>query len=146
MRYSRLVPIVAAAVAIPLGAAAAQPPTPKPYQVEWVYRIKYGYQAEWWKIFQTYQIAILDREKQLGYVTNYIVQRPGLHTSEDARWDYRIIITYPNWEGSTHEGEIDRQLFTDRAAEAKDDQRRWELTLNHWDLPIHEIDPHATPN
>jgi hypothetical protein len=139
-------PILAAGVAIPFGGAIAQAPTPKPYQVEWVYRIKYGYQAEWWKIFQTYQIAILDREKQLGYVTNYIVQRPGLHTSEDARWDYRIIITYPNWEGSTHEGEIDRQLFTDRAAEAKDDQRRWELTLNHWDLPIHEIDPHATPD
>jgi len=148
MRHPRLSAILSAVivVALPIGAATAQDPTTKPYQVEWVYKVKYGYQAEWWKIFQKYQIAILDREKQLGYVSTYIVQRPGLHTSEDARWDYRIIITYPNWAGSTHEGEVDRQLFPDRAAEAAEDQRRWELTLNHWDLPIHEIDPHQKPD
>lgn len=132
----------AAALLASLGPALAQAPISQPYQVEWVYRVKHGHQDEWWRIFQKYQIAILDREKQLGYVTDYIVQRPSLHTSEDARWDYRIIITYPDWAGSTHETEIDRQLFPDRAAEAKEDQARWELTLNHWDLPIHEVDPH----
>jgi hypothetical protein len=119
------------------------PPSERPYQVEWVYRIKYGFQPEWWKIFQKYQIAILDRETQLGYVRNYVVQRPGLHTTEESRWDYRVIITYANWEGSTHEGEVERQLFTDKATHDQEEQRRWELTLNHWDLPIHEIDPHA---
>jgi hypothetical protein len=127
----------------PIGAAAQTAPAAKAYQVEWVYRVKYGYQGEWWRIFKTYQIAVLDREKQLGYVSNYVVVRPGLHTSEDARWDYRIVITYPDQAGSTHEGEVERQLFPDRATLAKDEQRRWELTLNHWDLPIHEIDPHA---
>jgi hypothetical protein len=35
-----------------------------PYQVEWVYHVKYGHQDEWWKIFRKYQLAILDREKQ----------------------------------------------------------------------------------
>ena len=139
--------LVATLVALPLFAAQAQTAQAKaparPYVVEWVYRVKYGYQAEWWKIFQTYQIAILDREKQLGYVTSYTVTRPGLHSSEDSRWDYRIIITYPDQAGATHESEVDHQLFADRAAEAKAEQRRWELTLNHWDLPIHDIDPHA---
>ena len=139
--------LVATLVALPLFAAQSQTAQAKaparPYVVEWVYRVKYGYQAEWWKIFQTYQIAILDREKQLGYVTSYTVTRPGLHTSEDSRWDYRIIITYPDQAGATHESEVDHQLFADRAAEAKAEQRRWELTLNHWDLPIHDIDPHA---
>jgi len=134
--------LAAAVLIAPMGAATAQSTPAKPYQVEWVYRIKYGYQDEWWKIFQKYQVAILDREKQLGYVSTYIVVRPGLHTSEDSRWDYRIIITYPNQAGATHESEVTRQLFPDRTALTKDEQRRWELTLNHWDLPIHEIDPH----
>jgi hypothetical protein len=116
----------------------------RPYEVEWVYRIQYGHQAEWWTIFQKYQIAILDREKQLGYVTNYIVQRPGLHTDENSRWDYRVVINYANWAGSTHEGEVEKQLFPDRATHDAEEQRRWELTLNHWDLPIHEVDPHAS--
>ena len=118
------------------------PADQRPYQVEWVYRIQYGHQAEWWKIFQKYQIAILDREKSLGYVSGYIVQRPGLHTDENSRWDYRVIITYANWAGSTHEGEVEKQLFPDQATHDAEEQRRWELTLNHWDLPIHEVDPH----
>ncbi len=109
--------------------------------MEWVYRIQYGHQDEWWKIFRKYQIAILDREKQLGYVTNYIVDRPGAHVSEDSRWDYRIVITYPNYAGSQHESEVQHQLFADTATLNKEEDRRWELTLNHWDLPIHEIDP-----
>ncbi len=138
-----------AAFLLPAWAALAQAAPfrapAKPYAVEWVYRVKYGYQAEWWKIFRTYQIAILDREKQLGYVSGYTVTRPGLHTSEDSRWDYRIVITYPDQTGATHEAEVDRQLFPDRAAEARAEQRRWELTLNHWDLPIHDIDPHKAP-
>jgi hypothetical protein len=138
--------LAALALLLPLGRAQAQAASSKPYVVEWVYRIKYGYQAEWWKIFQTYQIAILDREKQLGFVTGYTVTRPGLHTSEDSRWDYRIIITYPNPAGATHESEVDHQLFPDRATEAKAEQRRWELTANHWDLPIHDIDPHEVPD
>jgi len=123
-----------------VGASAQS--SPKPYQVEWVYRIRYGYQDEWWKVFQKYQIAILDREKALGYVSSYSVFRPGLHTSEDSRWDYRIVISYPNEAGATHEDEVERSLFPDRATLHREDQRRWELTLNHWDLPIHEIDPH----
>ena len=134
-------PLMAAAL-LPAIPAFAQSAAERPYQVEWVYKVKYGHEDEWWKIFQKYQIAILDREKQLGYVTSYKVVRPGLHTSEDFRWTYRIEITYPNYAGSTREGEVDRQLFPDRAAEAKEDQVRWELTLNHWDLPIHEADPH----
>ena len=115
----------------------------KPYQVEWVYHVKYGHQGEWWKLFQKYQVAILDREKQLGFVSDYHIDRPGLHTSEDAHWDYRIIISYPNYEASQHEGEVERQLFPDKAAFDRGEDRRWELTVNHWDLPIHQMDPHA---
>jgi hypothetical protein len=131
-----------AAVAVFLAAPASAQAPAKSYQVEWVYRVKYGYQDEWWKIFQKYQIAALDREQKLGFVTNYIVDRPGLHTSEDARWDYRVVITYPNYEASQHEGEVERQLFPDQAALRKEENRRWELTLNHWDLPIRQVDPH----
>lgn len=127
----------AAAVAMPVAAAA------RPFQEEWVYRVRYGYQAEWWGIFRKYQIAILDREKQLGYVTSYSVVRPGLHTSEADRWDYRIVITFADADAASHESEAEKALFPDRDALQKAEQRRWELTLNHWDLPIREVDPHA---
>jgi hypothetical protein len=109
--------------------------------VEWVYRIQYGHQDEWWRIFKKYQIAILERQKQLGYVKEYTVFAPSLHTSEDARWDYRIIIVrttdYPP-PGQSEE-EIARQLFPDQEAFVREENRRWEVTANHWDLPIHVV-------
>lgn len=118
----------------------------QPYQVEWVYRVRYGSQDEWWRLFQKYQIAELDEEQRRGYIRSYAVVRAGLHTSEDARWDYRIVIDYNRYEGSTHEGEVEKALFPDGETRRREENRRWELTLNHWDLPIHEIDPHAAPD
>lgn len=136
---------VAAVVALVSTSALAQTPSvPKSYQVEWVYKVKYGFQDEWWRIFQKYQVAALDEEQRRGFVKSYSIVRPGAHTSEDSRWDYRIVITYNGWEGSRHEDEVLRALFPDQTALKHEDNRRWELTLNHWDLPIHDIDPHAS--
>jgi hypothetical protein len=126
------------------GAQQPQPAQTKPYLVEWVYRVKYGYQDEWWKIFQKYQITTLDKEKDLGYVTSYQVVRPGLHTSEDSRWDYRIVIAYKDESSAGHGGEVEKSLFPDADKRKQEENRRWELTTNHWDLPIKEVDPHTT--
>ena len=93
------VALLSAALAAPVATQAAES---RPYKVEWVYKVRYGFQSEWWALFQKDQIPTLDRSKALGYVTDYVVYRPGLHTSDDARWDYRIEITYPNHEASTH--------------------------------------------
>ena len=116
----------------------------KPYIEEWVYRVKYGFRDEWWKIFQQYQLATLDKEKSLGYITDYSIYTPSLHTSEDARWDFRIIIIYKNLMASTHAHEVEKSLFAASPDYRKDENRRWELTTNHWDLPIHEVDPRSS--
>jgi hypothetical protein len=122
-------------------AAAAKPDT-----VEWVYRIRYGYHDEWFRIFRKYQIAILERQRQLGYVKDYTIWAPGLHTSEDSRWDYRIIITRVSHDAppGRSESDIAKELFPDQEAFHRDENRRWELTTNHWDLPIYRVDPNAT--
>ena len=116
-------------------------PNQKPVIVEWVYRTKYGYKDEWFRIFQKYQVAILERQKQLGYVKEYTVYAPSLHTSEDSRWDYRIIIVRVTQDAppGQSEGEVAKQLFPDQAAFMRDENRRWELTTNDWDLPIHVV-------
>jgi hypothetical protein len=122
-------------------AAAAPLPTQKPAIVEWVYRVQYGHKDEWWRIFKKYQIAILERQKQLGYVKEYTVFAPSLHTSEDARWDYRIIIVRASEDAPPGQSEDDiaTQLFPDQEAFSREENRRWELTTNHWDLPIHVV-------
>jgi hypothetical protein len=127
-------------------ANTASTTTVRPETEEWVYRIRYGFHDEWFEIFRKYQIAILERQKQLGYVLDYSVWAPSLHTSEDSRWDYRIVITRASHDTppGQSEAEIAKQLFPDRAAFRRDENRRWELTTNHWDLPIHRVEPTKT--
>ena len=115
----------------------------KPYLVEWVYKVKWGYADEFWQLFKKYQIATLNREKELGYVTSYSVYRPGYHTGEDSRWEFRIVIAYKNISSSGHGSEVEKQLFPDQAAMKREENRRWELTEAHYDLPIHTIDPNG---
>ena len=123
--------------------AAAAGTAEKPYIVEWVYRVKWGHQEEFFDIFKKYQVPVLDKEKQLGYVTDYSIYAPSLHTSEDSRWDYRVIIVYKNEASHGHAEEISKQLFPDDASRKRGEQRRWEITEVHWDLPIHVVDPNT---
>jgi hypothetical protein len=133
--------MAAATASIPASGQQAVASAPKPVIVEWVYRVQYGHKDEWWRIFKKYQIAILERQKQLGYVKEYTVFAPSLHTSEDSRWDYRIVIVRVSEDAppGQSEGEVAKQLFPDQEAFNREENRRWELTSNHWDLPIHVV-------
>jgi hypothetical protein len=138
----RLTALVLALSMLGVGIVAAQAPKPgvKGYEVEWVYRVRYGFIDEWWDIFRKYQVAILDREKTLGYVLEYRLYHPQLHTDEAGRWDYRVEIVYKDFESSLHEEEVAHQLFPDSQTRKREENRRWELTTNHWDLPIYQVD------
>lgn len=124
-------------------ATLAQPARPDVtgYQVEWMYRVRYGFIDEWWDLFRQLEIPVLERAKQAGYVLDYKIYRPTQHMDEAARWDYRVEITYKDYPSSLKMGEVTNAVFPDAAARKKIDQRRWELTANHWDLPIYQVDP-----
>ncbi len=139
--------LIAASLTSSIGVAGAQSPvTAKPVTVEWVYRVKYGYKDEWFRLFKKNQISILEKQKKLGYVKQYTVFAPSLHTSEDSRWDYRIIIVRASADAPAgqSETELAKQLFPDQAKYQQEENRRWELTTNHWDLPIHIVDVEDT--
>ena len=137
------VPGLASGGQVKSNAAVAASVDDKPYLVEWVYKVKWGHVDEFWQLFKKYQIATLNREKQLGYVTSYVVYRPGLHTGEDTRWEYRIVITYKSQGTSGHGNEVEKQLFPDAASRNREENRRWELTEAHYDLPIRIVDPNG---
>ena len=112
----------------------------EPFLEEWVYKVKWGHNEEFFDILKKYQLAILEREKQLGYVTQYTVYAPGLHTSEDQRWDYRVFIVFKNQAAAKHEREVAKELFPDQQKFKQEENHRWELTEAHWDLPLRIVD------
>ena len=120
--------------------------TPPPYLVEWVYKVKWGHQDEFFDIFKKTQVPVLDREKQLGYIVDYTVYSGTSHrTGEDVRYDYRVVIAYKDEASSKHGSEVEKQVFPDQAAFKREDQKRWDLTLAHWDAPIRVLDAHGRP-
>jgi hypothetical protein len=123
--------------------AAAQSPQNAPYIVEWVYKVKLGHEDEFWQVFRKYQIATLNKEKEQGSVLRYEVFRPGLHTTGDHRWSYRIVIYYKDSTSTGRASSIEKELFPDQAAMQREETRRWDLTEDHWDLPIRQTDPNA---
>ena len=134
---------------LPFGGARRQQnvqQTSQPYIVEWVYKVKLGHQDECWRIFQKYQIATLNKEKEQGGVLKYEVFRPGLHTSSEHRWDLRVVIYYKNQSSGSAAAAIEKQLFPDQETFRREELQRWDLTEDHWDLPIRQIDPNAAAN
>jgi len=85
-----LLALMLASLGLPMAQAQAPKPGVKGYEVEWVYRVRYGFIDEWWDLFRRYQVPILEKERQLGYVLDYRIYHPQLHTDEASRWDYRV--------------------------------------------------------
>ena len=125
----------------PQGAANA------PYTVEYYYKTQWGHQQEFLDLFLKNHFPLLRKIQQTGRITALKIETPANHMTEDARWDYRVTITYKNSTVATtadpeEEGFI-RQLYPDQQTYRREEQRRFEILLAHWDLPVTNITPAA---
>ena len=73
------------------------------------------------------------------------METPANHMTEDARWDYRVTIKFKNSTAATtanpEEASLIRHLWPDQESYKREEQRRFEILLAHWDLPVTEIAP-----
>ncbi len=65
--------------------------------------------------------------------------------TEDARWDYRVTIRFKNSTAATtanpDEEAFIKQLWPYQDVYKREEQRRFEILLAHWDLPVSDITP-----
>jgi hypothetical protein len=125
--------------------AFAQSPKPaeKPFVVEFYYKVKWGHADEFWELFKRNHLPILKREVELGRIVALKAEKPVDHGTEDGRWDYRVTITYKNVVTAFDDFDpapIVMQLYPDQTTFKREEQRRFEILLAHWDLPISTID------
>jgi hypothetical protein len=73
------------------------------------------------------------------------IEQPSNHMTEDARWDYRVTIVFRNSTAATtpnpDEERLSKELWPDQETFRREEQRRFELLLAHWDLPVADITP-----
>jgi len=115
----------------------------KPFVVEYYYKAKWGYADEFLQLFKKNHYPVLKKQVEMGRLLKVWMDEPRYHTTEDGRWDFRVTIVFKNATLANEPFEEDalkKQLFPDQAAYQKEEQRRFEILLAHWDLPIKIVD------
>jgi hypothetical protein len=139
--------IVAVSMASPAKAQGAPPQggADQPYTVEYYYKCQWGHQQEFHDLFLKNHYPLLKKVQSTGRILSVKIESPAYHSTEDGRWDYRVTIRYKNSTLATtanpEEEAFIKELWPDQAIYQKEEQRRFEILLSHWDLPVTEITP-----
>lgn len=117
----------------------------QPYTVEYYYKVQWGHQQEFLNLFLKNHYPLLKKIVSTGRMLSVKIDTPAYHTTEDGRWDYRVTIRFKNSTVATtanpDEEKFIQELWPDQATYKREEQRRFEILLSHWDLPVTEITP-----
>ena len=123
----------------------AQTTAGQPYAVEYYYKVQWGHQQEFLQLFLKNHYPLLQRTVESGRMLSVKIETPAYHMPEEARWDYRVTIRFKNSTLATtpnpDEQEVIEKLWPDQATYKREEQRRFEILLAHWDLPVTDITP-----
>ena len=124
----------------PAHAAADQP-----YTVEYYYKVQWGHQKEFLQLFLKNHYPLLKKVAESGRILSVKIETPANHMTEESRWDYRVTIRFKNSTAATTENpgesQLIKELWPDQDKYQREEQRRFEILLSHWDLPVTDITP-----
>jgi hypothetical protein len=139
--------LVLAAAAQPLLAQGAPPQgaPDQPYTMEYYYKVQWGHQQEFLQLFLKNHYPLLQKMVETGRMLSVKIEQPSNHMTEGSRWDFRVTIRFKNSTLATtanpDEERSIKQLWPDQATYQREEQRRFEILLAHWDLPLTDITP-----
>jgi len=115
----------------------------KPFAVEYYYKARWGFADEFIRLFKKNHYPVLKKQLELGRILQVTAVSPRYHNTEDGRWDYRVTIVWKNVEVASDDFDselIIKELYPDQETFKREEQRRFEILLAHWDLPIKAVD------
>ena len=139
--------LLLAVCAMPALAQGAPPQggADQPYTMEYYYKTQWGHQQEFLDLFLKNHFPLLQKIAATGRIIGLKIETPANHMTEDARWDYRVTIRFKNSALATtanpDEDRFIKQLWPDQGTYQREEQRRFEILLAHWDLPVTDITP-----
>ena len=132
------------AFAMTLVAAPAPKPSPAPQRAAYYYKVRWGFQQEFERLFFKNHYPLLMAQKG-GRIQDVEVLRPTFHGDGHADWTFLVVITFADWaamESSPGEEEaLARRLFPDQETFRREEQRRFEILDGHWDVPLSPVRP-----
>lgn len=123
----------------------AQAAPDQPYTVEYYYKVQWGHQQEFLQLFLKNHYPLLKKIVESGRILSVKIETPAIHMTEESRWDYRVTIRFKNSTAATtsnpDEAKLIKELWPDEGTYRREEQRRFEILLSHWDLPLTDITP-----
>src|ERR1043166_5831278 len=117
----------------------------QPYAVEYYYKVQWGHQQEFLRLFLKNHYPLLRKNVESGRMLSVKIETPANHMTEDGRWDYRVTITFKNSTAATTanpaEDAMIKNLWPDQQTYQREEQRRFEILTAHGDLPGTDITP-----
>ena len=140
-----LMTLLISASALDAQGAPPQGGANQPYAMEYYYKTQWGRQQEFLNLFLKNHYPLLLKEVDAGRILSVKIETPANHMTEDARWDYRVTLVFKNSTLATtsnpdQEAWI-KQLWPDQQTFQREEGRRFEILLAHWDLPVTNITP-----
>lgn len=145
--------VLTLALTLPASAQAPQgqapsASTPAPVTIESYYRIKWGQHDAFKELYAKNHEPILREMQKRGFVTALRIEEPFTHMAGDARWDFRVAITYR--DATTAVGDepggwgetvmtVMKQLYPDEKKHIADEARRMGLLEEHWDVIVDSV-------
>jgi hypothetical protein len=131
--------LIAAQMIAPALTGAQTKPLEQSYVVEYYYKARWGFADEFIELFKKNHYPVLKKGIESGRMISVTAVKPRYHSTEEARWDYRVTIVYKNVAAAHDSGDeeaVIKALFPDQAKYKREEQRRFEILLAHWDLPL----------
>jgi hypothetical protein len=122
---------------------ARTPQADKPFVVEYYYKVKWGNADEFIRLFKKNHLPVLKKQVEMGRMLKVTAVKPRYHNTEEGRWDYRVTIVFKNLAAahdSTSEETLIKQLYPNQETFKKEEQRRFEILLAHWDVPLVDVE------
>ncbi len=123
----------------------AQVAPDQPYTVEYYYKVQWGHQQEFLQLFLKNHYPLLKKIVESGRMLSVKIETPAIHMTEESRWDYRVTIRFKNSTAATtnnpDEAKLIKELWPDEETYRREEQRRFEILLSHWDLPLTDMTP-----
>jgi hypothetical protein len=140
-----LAPVALAVLALATLSAGPALAQPKPVTVAYYYRVRWGFQQEFERLFFKNHYPVLKAQMgEGGRIKAVDVYRPTFHGEGRADWTFLVVITFSDWSvlgGPSPDEAIARRLYPDQETFRKEEQRRFEILDAHWDVPLTEAEP-----
>jgi hypothetical protein len=112
------------------------------FTIENYYKVKWGSAEEFIELWKKNHYPLLKKAMEKGDILQVVAEKPKLHSSEDSRWDFKVIITFKNAALAFDPNlttPYKASLYPDAAKLVKDEQYRFSLLLAHWDVMVDTV-------